>query len=98
EAEDVRCTPQSDIELMAEKEVLDFKSAPRPRLATNMPASWRIGIIVPDDALILPLRANLPDGIFGNDTRISTSSRCDGLKKSQSKRRNKRPIATISGI
>jgi len=26
----VRLTPQSNIELMAEKEVLDFKLAPRP--------------------------------------------------------------------
>jgi len=26
----VRCTPQGNIELMAEKEVLDFKPAPRP--------------------------------------------------------------------
>jgi hypothetical protein len=27
----VRCTPQGNIELMPEKEVLDFKPAPRPQ-------------------------------------------------------------------
>jgi hypothetical protein len=47
------------IELMAKKEVLDFKLAPRPeRLATNLPNSRRNASIASDDALILPHRAN----------------------------------------
>jgi len=35
EPQTVRCTPQGNIELMSEKEVLDFKPAPRPKQVSD---------------------------------------------------------------
>src|SRR5262249_22491111 len=50
---------------MPEKEVLDFsRRRDLNRLATNVPSSWRIASIAPDNALILPHRAT-PRGTTG---------------------------------
>ena len=54
-----RRTPQGNIELMSEKQVLASSSRRGlNRSGTNVPSSRRIASIAPDDELILPHRAN----------------------------------------
>ena len=62
------CTPQSNIELMPEKQVLDFsRRRDLNRLATNIPSVRRIATIG-FHAMILPHDANPgSDAIFGKD-------------------------------
>ena len=51
--------PQSDVELMTKKEVLDFKPVPRHRQVGDLRSNqWTITSIVLDDVLILSYRAN----------------------------------------
>ena len=64
------CTPQSNIELMPKKEILEFKSVPRlEQVGDNRPKQMEHRNHGIDDELILPHRANRTDGIFGNDSR-----------------------------
>ena len=54
------CPPQSDVELMTEKQILGFKPAPRlEQGATNIPSACRIANIALNDAMILSYDANL---------------------------------------
>jgi hypothetical protein len=62
------CTPQGNIELMPKKDILKLKSAPRlEQVGDNCPKQMEHRDHRVDDELILPYRANRPDGIFGND-------------------------------
>ena len=55
----VRYTPQGNIELMPEKEVLDFKLTPRPaQVGDERPEQLEDRKHRTDDAPILPHRAN----------------------------------------
>ena len=52
------------------KEILEFNSAPRlEQVGDNRPKQMEHRNHRVDDELILPYRANRPDGIFGNDRR-----------------------------
>ena len=66
------CTLQGNIELMPKKEILKLKSAPRlEQVSDNCPNKMEHRNHCVDDELILPYRANRPDGIFGNDRGIA---------------------------
>jgi hypothetical protein len=61
--------PQSDVELMTEKQVLSFKPASRLEyVATNITSKCRIASISLNDAMILPHEANLPRMKFSERT------------------------------
>jgi hypothetical protein len=53
---------------MPKKDILKLKSAPRlEQVGDNCPKQMEHRDHRVDDELILPYRANRPDGIFGND-------------------------------
>jgi hypothetical protein len=66
-----KSSPQGDVELMTEKEVLvSSRRRDLNRLATYVPSRWTIASIASDDALILPHRAN-PAGSNFREPQVS---------------------------
>src|SRR5947209_12070269 len=67
-----RRLPQSDVELLTEKQVLSLKPPPRLESARSMPSECRIAIIGSHDAMILPHDVNPGRIKFSERTGIST--------------------------
>jgi hypothetical protein len=81
------CTPQGNIELMPKKEILKLNSAPRlEQVGDNCPKQMEHRNHRVDDELILPYRANRPDGIFGNDSRRIPQKQIGGAAAQSSAR------------
>jgi len=75
------CTPQGNIELMPKKDILKLKSAPRlEQVGDNCPKQMEHRDHRVDDELILPYRANRPDGIFGNDRVLPPATSHDASR------------------